>query len=363
MTSANLPINLETTPLFKDYISNVKKQLVKTKRQATRLQVARKSTNWIPNLSCGVGLRLSYIPSYSTAKSTTPVISEATGNSKSILSSNCERENGKEDEPDGKNGEKERARSDGTNSPVDDDHDIQATSDSQLDNQHSPKDVTDGEEKEKEEEKGTQGENEDLCKQSSKITSNNTTASAASTPAIIDTGDKATSVSMLASESDKTNKLDNEPSVKIEEEEQTQNEDSSSSLNQHFNQNTSSNRKSLHNHEYNHFHENKKEDSDKETKEEKEKDLSKQSSKATSDSIEAATLSTPETETTDSTSIVPCEGVVDIKQQKDQDIKSEEKEKLKRKLSYDNTEHVSREKTIRNCSPPPESIKEEDKPC
>ncbi|XP_015782674.1 uncharacterized protein LOC107360519 [Tetranychus urticae] len=27
MTSANLPINLETTPLFKDYVSNVKKQL------------------------------------------------------------------------------------------------------------------------------------------------------------------------------------------------------------------------------------------------------------------------------------------------------------------------------------------------
>uniref|UniRef100_T1K539 Uncharacterized protein n=1 Tax=Tetranychus urticae TaxID=32264 RepID=T1K539_TETUR len=108
----------------------------------------------------------------STAKSLTPVISEATGNSKSILSSNCEGENGKENEPDEENGEKERARSDGTNSPVDDDHDIQATSDSQLDNQHSLKDVTDGEEKTKseEDEKTCQAsENENMIAKSIEI--------------------------------------------------------------------------------------------------------------------------------------------------------------------------------------------------
>ncbi|XP_025016214.1 sodium/bile acid cotransporter-like [Tetranychus urticae] len=81
-------------------------------------------------------------------------------------------ENGKENEPDEENGEKERARSDGTNSPVDDDHDIQATSDSQLDNQHSLKDVTDGEEKTKseEDEKTCQAsENENMIAKSIEI--------------------------------------------------------------------------------------------------------------------------------------------------------------------------------------------------
>uniref|UniRef100_T1K537 Chromo domain-containing protein n=1 Tax=Tetranychus urticae TaxID=32264 RepID=T1K537_TETUR len=112
----------------------------------------------------------------------------------------------------------------------------------------------------------------------------------------------------------------------------------------------------------------KKEDKEKREekgkREEKEKDASKQSSRVTSNSMATAALSTPvNTATTgNSTSVSSSIGGVDNnKSEKGQDKKIEEKEKYKRKLSYDNSDHVSSEKTVRNCSPPPDFWKKQNK--
>lgn len=151
--------------------------------------------------------------------------------------------------------------------------------------------------------------------------------------------------------------------------EQAQNEGYNSSSGHHHHQQTSSNSHLHHHHDHHsNSHKDKKEDKEKREekgkREEKEKEVSKQSSRVTSNSMATAALSTPvNTATTgNSTSVSSSIGGVDNnKSEKGQDKKIEEKEKYKRKLSYDNSDHVSSEKTVRNCSPPPDFWKKQNK--